>query len=132
MGRPRFTCSTPGAKGLTTPTRFESPVSARPSAFPMDCPACHTPNNDNARFCAKCGALLPASPTEEDPLVGTIVGGRFRITGVLGEGGMGRVYTAEQQMGTKIRKVAVKTLLAQYSKDPQVLARFMRECGTVS
>jgi eukaryotic-like serine/threonine-protein kinase len=98
----------------------------------MECPACHQPNIDGARFCAKCGALLPASSTEEDPLIGAVVGGRYRITGVLGEGGMGRVYTGEQQMGTSIRKVAVKTLLSQYAKDPQVLARFMRECGTVS
>ena len=38
----------------------------------MECPACHTPNTDGARFCAKCGALLPASTTpEEDPLIGT-------------------------------------------------------------
>lgn len=79
----------------------------------MECPACHTPNADGARFCAKCGALLPAAPTEEsDPLIGSIVGGRFRIVGVLGEGGMGRVYNGEQQMGTSVRKVAVKTLLA--------------------
>jgi serine/threonine-protein kinase len=100
----------------------------------MECPACHTPNIDGARFCAKCGALLPATPTEDeaDPNLGTIVGGRFRITAILGEGGMGRVYTGEQQMGTSVRKVAIKMLLAQYAKDPQVVARFMRECGTVS
>src|SRR5690349_4452781 len=99
----------------------------------MDCPARHTPNNDGARFCIKCGALLPATAAEPpDPLIGTRVGGRFLITGVLGEGGMGRVYTGEQTMGDTIRKVAVKTLLAQFAKDPQVLARFNRECGTVS
>jgi serine/threonine-protein kinase len=98
----------------------------------MDCPACHQPNVDGARFCAKCGALLPASTAEKDSLVGQIVGGRYRITQLLGEGGMGRVYLAEQQMGTNVRKVAVKTLQAQYAKDQQVLARFHRECGTVS
>ncbi|XXX77868.1 serine/threonine-protein kinase [Sorangium sp. So ce134] len=98
----------------------------------MDCPACHQPNIDGARFCATCGALLPVAPVEADPLIGTIVGGRFRIVGVLGEGGMGRVYNGEQPMGTSVRKVAIKTLLSQHAKDPQVVARFMRECGTVS
>jgi predicted Ser/Thr protein kinase len=99
----------------------------------MDCPACHQPNVDGARFCAKCGALVPAaSEGAEDSLVGQIIGGRYRVTQILGEGGMGRVYLAEQQMGTNIRKVAVKTLQSQYAKDQQVLARFHRECGTVS
>jgi serine/threonine-protein kinase len=45
---------------------------------------------------------------------------------------MGRVYLAEQQMGTHVRKVAVKTLQAQFAQDSQVLARFHRECGTVA
>ncbi len=98
----------------------------------MECPACHTPNIDGARFCAKCGALLPAAPETSDPLIGTIVGGRYRITSMLGEGGMGRVYVGEQQMGTSVRKVAVKTLLAEHTKDPEVQPRFMRECGTMS
>jgi serine/threonine-protein kinase len=99
----------------------------------MDCPACHQQNVDGARFCAKCGALLPAGSEQiGDSLVGQVVGGRYRITQILGEGGMGRVYVAEQQMGTNVRKVAVKTLQTQFAKDPQVLARFHRECGTVS
>jgi len=99
----------------------------------MECPACHTPNADGARFCAKCGALLPAAQTEgSDPLIGAIIGGRFRVVSVLGEGGMGRVYTAEQQMGTTARKVAVKTLLSEYARDPKVIERFMRECEIVS
>ncbi len=98
----------------------------------MDCIACHAPLKDGARFCEKCGAPQPVSTEENDPLINTIVGGRFRITGVLGEGGMGRVYTAEQQMGTTVRRAAVKTLLSQYAKDKEVHARFMRECGTVA
>jgi serine/threonine protein kinase len=99
----------------------------------MDCPACHQPNVEGARFCAKCGAAVPLTTEQTgDSLVGQIVGGRYRITQILGEGGMGRVYLAEQQMGTNVRKVAVKTLQTQFAKDPQVLARFHRECGTVS
>jgi serine/threonine-protein kinase len=98
----------------------------------MECPACDHPNADGARYCAKCGALLPPMDMDgSDPLIGQVVGGRYRIVGLLGEGGMGRVYTGEQQMGTSIRKVAVKTLLKELSQDSQVVARFMRECGTV-
>jgi eukaryotic-like serine/threonine-protein kinase len=99
----------------------------------MECLACHTPNIDGARFCAKCGAPLPIQKAADaDPLIGKTVGGRYRIMGILGEGGMGRVYNGEQQMGTSVRKVAVKTLLSQFAKDPQTVARFMREVGTVS
>jgi serine/threonine-protein kinase len=98
----------------------------------MNCPACDHVNVEGARYCAKCGALMPVAHIDgNDPLVGSIVGGRYRITGLIGEGGMGRVYMGEQQMGTAVRKVAVKTLLQEFSRDPQVVARFMRECGTV-
>src|SRR6187401_2681669 len=98
----------------------------------MKCEACQHENVDGARFCAKCGAIL-ATPTEgPDPLIGQLIGGRYRVTGVLGEGGMGKVYVGEQQMGSTVRKVAIKTLHAHLSKDPSVIARFHRECGTVA
>jgi serine/threonine-protein kinase len=98
----------------------------------MNCPACDTVNAEGVRFCAKCGALLPiASADTSDPLIGQVVGGRYRVVKMLGEGGMGRVYVAEQQMGTAVRNVAIKTLLQEFSRDPQVHSRFMRECATV-
>ncbi|MCB9583499.1 MAG: protein kinase [Polyangiaceae bacterium] len=99
----------------------------------MNCEACGHENVDGARFCAKCGALMPVQEAEaEDAMIGQIVGGRYRVTGVLGEGGMGVVYIGEQQMGSTVRKVAIKTLHPHLSKDPSVLARFHRECGTVA
>ncbi len=98
----------------------------------MECNVCQTPNVDNARFCAKCGALLPvASKDENDPLIGQVIKNTFRVMKLLGEGGMGRVYEGEQQMGTTTRKVAIKTLHPHLSQDPQIVARFNRECGTV-
>jgi serine/threonine-protein kinase len=75
---------------------------------------------------------MPMEHEGNDPLIGQIVGGRYRVTGVLGEGGMGIVYVGEQQMGSTVRKVAIKTLHSHLSKDPSVLARFHRECGTVA
>ncbi len=99
----------------------------------MKCEACQHENIDGARFCANCGALMPTvSEVGADPMIGQLIGGRYRITGVLGEGGMGIVYVGEQQMGSTVRKVAIKTLHAHLSKDPSVLARFHRECGTVA
>ncbi len=67
-----------------------------------------------------------------DKLVGTVIGGRYKILSKLGEGGMGCVYVAEQQLGSNARKVAVKTLHPHLSHDPKILARFEREVGTVS
>src|SRR5215813_11575093 len=98
----------------------------------MQCEACGHANLEGARFCANCGALLPSEQRGTDPMIGQIVGGRFRVTGVLGEGGMGIVYVGEQQMGSTVRKVAIKTLHSHLSKDPSVLQRFHRECGTVA
>ncbi len=99
----------------------------------MKCDACGHENIDGARFCAKCGALMPVEPEKgQDAMIGQLIGGRYRVTGVLGEGGMGIVYVGEQQMGSTVRKVAIKTLHAHLSKDPSVLARFHRECGTVA
>jgi len=99
----------------------------------MKCDACGHSNIDGARFCANCGGLMPIEPEKgQDAMIGQLIGGRYRVTGVLGEGGMGIVYVGEQQMGSTVRKVAIKTLHQHLSKDPSVLARFHRECGTVA
>ena len=45
---------------------------------------------------------------------------------------MKRSAEAEQKLGNTVRKVAVKTLHAELSRDPSVTQRFNRECGTVA
>ena len=75
--------------------------------------------------------LEQESVESADPLIGRILMNRYRIARVLGEGGMGKVYLAEQKMGTATREVAVKTLHPELSGDPQLVARFHRECETV-
>lgn len=98
----------------------------------MKCQACDHDNLEGAHFCAQCGAVQQPAESGPDPFIGKLVGGRFRITRQLGEGGMGIVYEGEQQMGSVVRKVAVKTLHKHLSVDPSVAARFHRECGTIA
>ncbi len=69
-------------------------------------------------------------PRDKDPLLGTVIAGRFRVLSVIGEGGMGRVYRGEQQMGSASRAVAIKVLTTSPT-DAKAVARFHRECATV-
>jgi serine/threonine protein kinase len=64
-------------------------------------------------------------PGGAEALIGTILGGRYKIEKLLGEGGMGAVYQAEH---THMRKrLAVKVLHPEMSRLPEVVARFERE-----
>lgn len=98
----------------------------------VPCKRCEKPNADEAKFCLHCGAMLEQAPAgASDPFIGRILLHRYRVLSVLGEGGMGKVYLAEQKMGTATRKVAIKTLHPELSNDPQLVARFHRESETV-
>src|SRR5215510_4313909 len=59
-----------------------------------------------------------------DERIGTELAG-FRIESVLGEGGMGTVYIAEQP--TPRRRVALKLLRPELSKDDAFRRRFVQE-----
>jgi serine/threonine-protein kinase len=98
----------------------------------MNCSSCNAENVENARFCAKCGAVMPATAEEEkDPFIGQKLGGRYVVKRMLGEGGMGRVYEAERGMAGEVQRIAIKTLHAHLSRDEQTRARFNRECATM-
>ena len=58
-------------------------------------------------------------------MIGREIGGRYRLTAPLGEGGMSTLWRAvDQQLD---REVAVKILRPQYSADPGFAARFRQE-----
>jgi serine/threonine-protein kinase len=97
----------------------------------MRCPSCQDPLDfGGAKYCPSCGKEVELS--RPDPLIGQLIAGRYKVTYLVAEGGMGRVYAAEQSMGNSARKVAIKVLLAEYAGRDQDTQRFLRECSTVS
>jgi len=62
---------------------------------------------------------------DETPLIGSTLASRFHLLEVIGEGGMGRVYRAEEVATGK--PVAVKLLHPEFVGDDHVVQRFERE-----
>ena len=65
-----------------------------------------------------------------DALVGTVLEGAYRITRLIGEGGMGAVFEAVQLRLNK--RVAVKVMASHLAADREALARFHREAEITS
>jgi serine/threonine-protein kinase len=105
------------------------------------------PAGQAPRFCGECGAALgptgdsatvagrpvapavlrqrAATPTSGRFLPGAIVAGRYRMVGLIGRGGMGEVYRADDlKLG---QPVALKFLPADVERDPDRLERFLTE-----
>lgn len=75
-------------------------------------------------------SAAPKKVAAEDSRIGLVIGGRYRITERLAEGGMGVVYRGERiSLG---RPVAVKFLLEPFAQNPQVMGRFEREARAMS
>jgi serine/threonine-protein kinase len=63
-------------------------------------------------------------------LVGSVIEGAYRVTRLLGEGGMGAVYEAVQLRLDK--RVAVKVMARELAANQEALARFHREAQITS
>jgi serine/threonine-protein kinase len=95
------------------------------------CPRCTAPCGETHSFCFACGgALEHDAANREDPLIGRTLPGGYRVTHMVGIGGMGRVYCAEQvALG---RTVAVKVVHPHLADDELAAARFLNEARTAS
>ena len=89
----------------------------------VTCPFCGSDHPEGTFVCPNTNRRLQGLlPT------GTCIEDKYRIEGIIGVGGMGVVYRAEQ---TKInRLVALKMLLPEYTVYPDLVARVEREART--
>ncbi len=65
-----------------------------------------------------------------DPLVGTVLDGRYRIRGRIARGGMATVYDAVDERLE--RTVAIKVMHPSYAADPLFIDRFIREAKSTA
>src|SRR5882762_6296550 len=112
----------------------------------MVCPACSHTNAEELVQCEECSTPLPFSDqtigtglrgwsvpasdvvvaTALKPLTpGTILGERYEIIRLLGQGGMGAVYQAHDR--ELERQVALKVIRGDMAANPEILRRFKQE-----
>src|SRR5438132_4310572 len=109
----------------------------------MECPYCKYENRDGVRYCSNCGrALSPVTTnhtytggTSRSLAIGTpLQAGRYVITKILGEGGMGTAVLATDKR-TDNKLVVIKELVSD-NTDPakfqEDVRNFKREVATLA
>lgn len=103
----------------------------------LSCPKCRAVTEGDSSFCPRCGTSLRLgtetipSASETDTVSskavrsGAVFAGKFHILDVLGRGGMGIVYRAEDV--TLKRRIALKLLPPDFVRDAGARTRFLRE-----
>src|SRR5579859_7682513 len=100
--------------------------------MPMrSCPQCGSACDESHKFCPSCGFPVgKIAPSADDPLIGRTLPGGYLILELVGVGGMGRVYRAEQtNLG---RTVAVKIIHPHLVGEENTAARFITEARAAS
>ena len=95
------------------------------------CPQCQNPCEELHKFCPTCGfPVSKVAQNTDDPLVGRTLPGGYVILDLVGVGGMGRVYRAEQtNLG---RTVAIKIIHPHLVGEENAAARFITEARAAS
>ena len=118
---------------VNSPGSFSAVTKQQDTEIVRVCPACASRFPPEIDFCSHDGTRLPAPAvvaiSEEDPN-GPRTVGSYRLLRLIGEGGMGRVFLAEHTLLG--RRVALKMLLPEFSRDASSVSRFFHEARVVN
>jgi serine/threonine-protein kinase len=90
------------------------------------CPRCQSRFSGDARFCPfDAEPLRVQDHAPKDSLIGAQIDGRYEVTEVLGEGGMGIVYRVRHRILERL--FALKVLRADLARERDLGERFVRE-----
>ncbi len=92
------------------------------------CPKCFNTYAVDATTCTADGSTLVGM--EERDLIGEVLDGRYKILDLVGEGGMGVVYKAEQEIIGRV--VALKVLRREIVRDASQVKRFLTEAKAIA
>jgi serine/threonine-protein kinase len=101
---------------------------------PVICAVCNATLPEESRYCLSCGADMSDPGAERRPfdtvaeiqdLLTGVVAGHYKVGKLLGRGGMGTVFLAEDL--TLQREVAIKVLPPRLTSEPKFVARFVQE-----
>jgi serine/threonine-protein kinase len=92
------------------------------------CQSCRRELAPTALFCPTCGS--PRARDAGDDLLGKVLGDRFLVTERIGHGRSGTIYRGEHV--TLRRRVAIKVLHDELSRDDLAVERFRREATSVA
>ena len=101
------------------------------SSTEVTCPHCRNPCARDSQYCPSCGFPVGTVPRRDgDKFIGTTLPAGYHILELIGVGGMGRVYQAEQSVLG--RTVAVKIIHPHLLSDENSAVRFLTEARAAS